>query len=63
VIYPINYEPLTDLAQGVFALREKTTGKEFLGVSFGVESGLGMVTLETCCWPLPLATLDSLQAQ
>lgn len=55
MIYPINYEPLTNLAQGVFTLREKTTGKEFLGVSFGVESGLGMVTLETCCWPLPLA--------
>jgi len=49
-IYPNDYEVLEILDQGVVTLREKSTGKKFLGVSFG--EGEGLVTLCTCCWEL-----------
>lgn len=47
-IYPIDYEILEHIAQGIFILREKSTDKKYLGVSFG--EGKVLVTVKTCCW-------------
>lgn len=47
-IYPIDYTVIDNLAQGVFKIKQKSTGKEFLAVSFG--EGDMIVTVKTCCW-------------
>lgn len=49
-IYPNDYEVLNILGQGVFTLREKSTGKKYLGVSFG--EGEILVKNCTCCWDI-----------
>jgi hypothetical protein len=49
-IYPNDYEQLESLGQGVFTLRENSTGKEFLAVAFG--EGEIFVTVKTCCWEM-----------
>jgi len=48
-IYPIDYDVLKVLAQGVVKIQQKSTGNLFLGVSFG--EGGAVVTVKMCCWP------------
>jgi hypothetical protein len=48
-IYPIDYDILENLDQGVTKIQQKSTGDIFLGVSFG-EGGM-IVTVKMCCWP------------
>ena len=49
-IYPNDYEIQEHIAQGMFTLREKSTDKTYLGISFG--EGTFLVTISTCCWEL-----------
>jgi len=49
-IYPNDYTVTEDIDQGVFKIRQHSTGKEFLSVSFA-EGGM-LVTVKTCCWEL-----------
>ena len=49
-IHRDNYEEIENMAEGVFTLREKSTGKKYLGVSFGV--GNVLVVTRTCCWEI-----------
>ena len=48
-IYPIHYDVLENLDQGVVKIQQKSTGDFFLGVSFA-EGGI-IVTVKMCCWP------------
>ena len=45
-----DYEEIENMAEGIFTLREKSTGKKYVGVSFGV--GNVLVTTRTCCWEI-----------
>ena len=45
-----NYKVLENIEEGIFTLREKSTGKKYLGVSFGV--GNVLVATRTCCWEI-----------
>jgi len=47
-IYPNDYRKLENLDQGIITLRQKSTGKKYLCVSFA-EGGV-LLTLKTCCW-------------
>ena len=48
-IYPIDYEIIESLAQGVAKVRHKSIGKIYLGVAFSV--GGVITTVDLCCWP------------
>lgn len=48
-IYPIDYEIIESLAQGVAKVKHKSTGKIYLGVAFS-EGGV-ITTVDLCCWP------------
>ena len=48
-IYPVDYEIIESLAQGVAKIRQKSTGKIYLGVAFS-EGGM-ITTVDLCCWP------------
>jgi len=48
-IYPIDYEIIESLAQGVAKVRHKSTGEIYLGVAFS-EGGM-ITTVNLCCWP------------
>ena len=48
VIVPNDYKTIEHLGQGIFILRQISTNKSFLGVSF-MEGGL-LVTERICCW-------------
>lgn len=47
-IYPIDYEIIESLAQGVAKARHKSTGRTYLGVAFS-EGGV-ITTVDLCCW-------------
>jgi len=49
-ITPNDYENIEMLGQGVQTLRQLSTGKKFLAVSFG--EGEAIVTLKACCWEI-----------
>ncbi len=49
-IIPNDYEQIEHLGQGVFTLRQISTGKKYLGVSFGV--GEVIVKIKCCCWEI-----------
>lgn len=47
-IAPVDYTEIEHLAQGISRIRENSTGKQFLAISFG--EGHIIVTLNHCCW-------------
>lgn len=49
-IFPNDYTVTEDLAQGVFMVRQHSTGKEFLAISFA--QGSMLVTICACCWEI-----------
>ena len=49
-IYPNDYKFLENVDQGILTLRQKSTGKKYLGITFAEDGAL--LTIKTCCWEI-----------